>query len=66
MNKMFLLGRDRMGISKQELVSMLEEDELKDAILGKRRIFFHSYFHVAGFLGNFSGDFLTDIEQLGS
>jgi hypothetical protein len=29
-----------MGISKQELVSMLEEDELKDAILGKRRIFF--------------------------
>jgi len=25
--------RDRMGISKQELVSMLEEDELKDAIL---------------------------------
>jgi hypothetical protein len=37
-----LLGRDRMGISKQELVSMLEEDELKDAILGKRRIFFPS------------------------
>jgi hypothetical protein len=24
-----------MGISKQELVAMLEEDELKDAILGK-------------------------------
>jgi hypothetical protein len=46
MNQMFLLGRDRMGISKQELVSMLEEDELKDAILGKRRIFF-PYFHVA-------------------
>jgi hypothetical protein len=44
MNKMFLLGRDRMGISKQELVSMLEEDELKDAILGKRRIFF-PHFH---------------------
>ncbi len=40
---MFLLGRDRMGISKQELVSMLEEDELKDAILGKRRIFFPSF-----------------------
>jgi hypothetical protein len=33
-----------MGISKQELVSMLEEDELKDAILGKRRIFF-PHFH---------------------
>ncbi len=42
MNIMFLLFRDRMGISKQELVSMLEEDELKDAILGKRRIFFPS------------------------
>jgi hypothetical protein len=41
---MFLLGRDRMGISKQELVSMLEEDELKDAILGKRRIYF-PHFH---------------------
>ena len=25
--------RDRMGISKQELVSMLEEEELKSAIL---------------------------------
>ena len=25
--------RDRVGISKQELVSMLEEDELKDAVL---------------------------------
>merc|ERR1712141_519341 len=25
--------RDRMGISKQELVSMLEEEELKDAVL---------------------------------
>jgi hypothetical protein len=45
MNIMFLLGRDRMGISKQELVSMLEEDELKDAILGKHRIFF-PHFHI--------------------
>ena len=25
--------RDRVGISKQELVSMLEEEELKDAVL---------------------------------
>ena len=28
-----MIFRDRMGISKQELVSMLEEDELKDAVL---------------------------------
>ncbi len=36
-------SRDRMGISKQELVAMLEEDELKDAILGKAvDIFFFS------------------------
>ncbi|KAK2720336.1 hypothetical protein QYM36_004277 [Artemia franciscana] len=27
------VDRDRMGISKQELVSMLEEEELKDSIL---------------------------------
>ena len=30
---MTVVYRDRMGISKQELVSMLEEDELKDAVL---------------------------------
>ena len=37
--------RDRMGISKQELVAMLEEDELKDAILGKdARFFLFCYF----------------------
>ena len=27
------LGQDRMGISKQELVTMLEEEELKEAAL---------------------------------
>jgi len=36
-NFLFPPHRDRMGISKQELVAMLEEDELKDAILGNYR-----------------------------
>ena len=29
----FIHTRDRVGISKTELVSMLEEEELKDAVL---------------------------------
>ena len=33
LNLMFFCHRDRVGISKTELVSMLEEEELKDAVL---------------------------------